>query len=77
MGHISIHAPRVRGDLGQQPAGAQDVISIHAPRVRGDAVLRCSPWRAGYFNPRPSCEGRPVSRFIFSMVRKFQSTPLV
>ncbi len=33
---ISIHAPRVGGDLIHSPIKHQDSISIHAPRVGGD-----------------------------------------
>ena len=59
---ISIHAPRVRCDL--LSLGCRlftGYISIHAPRVRCDFVIRCiSPVVQWYFNPRTSCEVRPL-----------------
>ena len=36
MGHISIHAPREGGDVGDQILMQTDGISIHAPREGGD-----------------------------------------
>ena len=36
---VSIHAPRVEGDLGTAPVPwSLGVVSIHAPRVEGDKV---------------------------------------
>ena len=56
---ISIHAPRVGGDLiFCHKEGAQH-ISIHAPRVGGDRAPERFRLRYGYFNPRPPCGGRP------------------
>ena len=37
---ISIHAPRVGGDVFPMPPAVCDTISIHAPRVGGDALLQ-------------------------------------
>ncbi len=59
---ISIHAPRVGGDISWHRANHSNyMISIHAPRVGGDLVrLRWfSPFSAN-FNPRPPCGGRPA-----------------
>ena len=57
--------------------GRRGGISIHSPHARGDGggtAVFCPP---NYFNPLPSCEGRPavddLSLFIFA----FQSTPLM
>ena len=38
-----------------------NAISIHSPHARGDAGLPCRPRAGNYFNPLPSCEGRPVN----------------
>ena len=58
---ISIHAPRVGGDLEVGFKVDSLHISIHAPRVGGDHPCAwCSPpYR--YFNPRPPCGGRHTS----------------
>ena len=54
-----------------------DEISIHSPHARGDtsakrfASIRC------YFNPLPSCEGRPQQERPPPAGRQFQSTPLM
>ena len=59
--NISIHAPRVGGDLSVLPAQRLvPNISIHAPRVGGDPSLPESSPRPRHFNPRPPCGGRRV-----------------
>ena len=52
-------------------------VSIHAPHARGDD--RTSPRSAlsSGFNPRPSCEGRPLAFALAIAQSQFQSTPLM
>ena len=57
---ISIHSPHARGDqpfgrIATRPFG----ISIHSPHARGDLVAIIVVLLSRYFNPLPSCEGRP------------------
>ena len=60
-GEISIHAPRVRCDvLVWDEGGKLKNISIHAPRVRCDTLLSMLFLHFFYFNPRTSCEVRPI-----------------
>ena len=54
---VSIHAPRVRGDLDALAYSRRASVSIHAPRARGD-TLHILFVLAECFNSRPSCEGR-------------------
>ena len=56
---ISIHAPHARGDGVEVEGSGPGLISIHAPHARGDALLSRPVTSGTYFNPRPSCEGRP------------------
>ena len=55
---ISIHSPRVRGDLGGDVTTNRNYISIHSPRVRGDKAGHSIYTKAGNFYPLPSGEGR-------------------
>ena len=55
---ISIHAPRVGGDL--PPVNikfAANAISIHAPRVGGDALRMAAGERSGAFQSTPPVWG--------------------
>ena len=59
---ISIHSPHARGDLSKTGLTSQHAISIHSPHARGDPLSHVYVHRAKYFNPLPSCEGRPAAR---------------
>ncbi len=52
-------------------------ISIHAPRVRCDVILYTMKIYNKYFNPRTSCEVRPILCSFYGAFWKFQSTHLV
>ena len=48
------------------------------PLMRGETQqARIFPLQSSYFNPLPSCEGRPVRRLASPLMRRFQSTPLM
>ena len=66
---ISIHSPHARGDLDELLAQIAATISIHSPHARGDTIYRFRFLASSYFNPLPSCEGRPchVSNAITSL----------
>ena len=53
------------------------LVSTHAPHARGDAAARllCRGLRS--FNPRPSCEGRPIWPTTLPISEVFQPTPLM
>ena len=74
---VSIHAPHARGDTLNKTYDLSSEVSIHAPHARGD-LGRARPllWLRG-FNPRPSCEGRPVFCPVVKPLVWFQSTPLM
>ena len=56
---ISIHAPRVGGDvLCPLCLTGDEIISIHAPRVGGDRHAERPDDHLQHFNPRPPCGGR-------------------
>ena len=58
---ISIHSPHARGDGDTDVKYARrSVISIHSPHARGDRVICAGTGGTIYFNPLPSCEGRPA-----------------
>ena len=74
---ISIHAPRVGGDMEKLKSKISNTISIHAPRVGGDSVRHFTLPGFHYFNPRPPCGGR-LEAFTFRHGQlAFQSTPPV
>ena len=52
-------------------------VSIHAPLARGDLLDAKSSGFFRCFNPRPSCEGRPIIPAATFLPRVFQSTPLL
>ena len=77
-GPISIHAPRVGGDLDVGPVIiASGAISIHAPRVGGDMLSGDYERDLIDFNPRPPCGGRHETIHICEGIMAFQSTPPV
>ena len=51
-------------------------ISIHSPHARGDINGHAAGCPTVYFNPLPSCEGRPIAAAVSCKVMPFQSTPL-
>ena len=57
---ISIHAPHARSDCLRWRAQLAGCISIHAPHARSDAGHHGCQHIAEYFNPRSSCEERPI-----------------
>ena len=59
---ISIHAPHARSDATSGNTATVAGISIHAPHARSDTAGDCTAQKTGYFNPRSSCEERPVGR---------------
>ena len=74
---ISIHAPRVGGDVRAHHLRMVDIISIHAPRVGGDVGLKAYLCRVRHFNPRPPCGGRLCKQLGLDPEDVFQSTPPV
>ena len=62
FGKISIHSPHARGDPSPDNHQANHVISIHSPHARGDRNDHQGHFQHAYFNPLPSCEGRPACR---------------
>ncbi len=52
-------------------------VSIRAPLARGDPVGPLASRHGLGFNPRPSCEGRPVTSTSSSSSAVFQSAPLL
>ena len=60
--HVSIHAPRMRGDAFLPRPVDEPRVSIHAPRMRGDDEPAGAASVLRRFNPRPSHEGRPQAR---------------
>ena len=58
--HISIHVPLARDDQRNLRRHViHNAISIHVPLARDDSGYGGRRSCSGYFNPRPSCEGRP------------------
>ena len=54
--------PLMRGETEYNPIENSDrYISIHSPHARGDYDGICGRGQNSYFNPLPSCEGRPIS----------------
>ncbi len=52
-------------------------VSIRAPHARGDRAALALLVALPCFNPRPSCEGRPVRALQAELQLKFQSAPLM
>ena len=74
---ISIHVPRMRDDLMLFAMFFHSLkISIHVPRMRDDGPKAAIIPNTTNFNPRPSHEGRPLSRGPSPLAAKFQSTSL-
>ena len=75
---ISIHAPHARSDAALESSDFSAQISIHAPHARSDSrtarITRCARLN---FNPRSSCEERPLSGVGAISEVKFQSTLLM
>ena len=61
-GYISIHSPHARGDHSRKHTRNDTAISIHSPHARGDSSASRTATAMAYFNPLPSCEGRPGDR---------------
>ena len=58
---ISIHAPHARSDaLVLVDSALATFISIHAPHARSDPMQRAAMSFVRHFNPRSSCEERPL-----------------
>ena len=74
---ISIHAPHARSDLAAMQSCHPDWISIHAPHARSDVKGQGYHQLVEYFNPRSSCEERPLSGIVACFVVTFQSTLLM
>ena len=75
---ISIHAPRVGGDLVAADAIHISVpISIHAPRVGGRHYKVSADYILGIFQSTPPMRGATSSLGSSSVPTRFQSTPPV
>ena len=74
---ISIHSPHARGDPEIIAQVDSIMISIHSPHARGDCADRGRRASVHYFNPLPSCEGRPKNQPTIREHWPFQSTPLM
>ena len=72
---ISIHSPHARGDRPRKKSGLSREISIHSPHARGDYQPTAPPRPADYFNPLPSCEGRPFCRNLLDRFNHFNPLP--
>ena len=70
--------PLMRGETRHKTHAEQVIaISIHSPHARGDKRSRYSILYKRYFNPLPSCEGRPIHNPSCHVHDAFQSTPLM
>ena len=63
---ISIHSPHARGDIVGGTCTKWEKISIHSPHARGDINRFYRHGVITYFNPLPSCEGRPCAHISAS-----------
>ena len=70
-GGISIHAPHARSDVLAERAELLLAISIHAPHARSDATVARSFSPSRNFNPRSSCEERPMVAFMHRHLTDF------
>ena len=66
---ISIHAPHARSDLGYKRTMRHAGISIHAPHARSDRCRFLARLFSCNFNPRSSCEERPVAVDVLAACR--------
>ena len=58
--------PLMRGETKNRVLTLDEIrISIHSPHARGDTSYRFRFLVSSYFNPLPSCEGRPFGAFLF------------
>ena len=74
---ISIHSPHARGD-NMYCARRLNTIFQSTPLMRGETRAAKTHICADvYFNPLPSCEGRPPPVAGLSLTPEFQSTPLM
>ena len=68
----------LRGTTLPRPDSRSDTgISIHVPLARDDSGYGGRRSCSGYFNPRPSCEGRLMLGEIAGSEDEFQSTSLL
>ncbi len=75
---ISIHAPHARSDAHNIGINKDTLyISIHAPHARSDTRQFPDRHICRYFNPRSSCEERPVVPCTSKRYGLFQSTLLM
>ena len=74
---ISIHAPHARGDGYQSSHSLSISLFQSTPLMRGATEHKPATIQISYFNPRPSCEGRRISRAMAGNATAFQSTPLM
>ena len=76
FGSISIHAPRMGGDLSNDSKRSDWAqISIHAPRMGGDITSHVIAPPVADFNPRPPHGGRLIHIRKSVYYEGFQSTP--
>ena len=74
---ISIHSPHARGD-DKTRARRPSLRFQSTPLMRGETQTIWADENAiFYFNPLPSCEGRPADMVAFYEATQFQSTPLM
>ena len=57
--HISIRSPHTRGDESCSPAMSMALLFQSTPLIRGETQMCAFFGARQYFNPLPSCEGRP------------------
>ena len=74
-GAVSIHAPRVGGDVNQFQARRAGVVSIHAPRVGGDRKAKSHPASHGVSIHAPRVGGDVDRRCAQSGARGFNPRP--
>ena len=74
---VSIHAALASGDDGQRTRHTGGLVSIHAALASGDGKHPTRRPKAPSFNPRRSCERRPIAAKTVEVCKEFQSTPLL
>jgi len=72
---VSIHAPRMEGDLWMVVFMVAISVSIHAPRMEGDAWVCLEIIRTWGFNPRPPDGGRHPLHLVISGRKRFNPRP--
>ena len=73
---VSIHARHATGDLNDEAARLYPSFQFTPVMRRATREVRMPSW-PDRFNSRPSCDGRPRGRSIFTLPKTFQFTPVM